>query len=103
MSGHWRKGTCTSCHQPVIWAATAAGKRMPVDQIPVEHGNVMLSGPVPMATVVSKGGRKPGQRLYVSHFSTCPRADKHRSKSAAQPAHPAPQPVDQSDLFGGGL
>jgi hypothetical protein len=32
---------CTYCHQPVLWAITAAGKRQPLNPEPDELGNVV--------------------------------------------------------------
>jgi hypothetical protein len=81
--------TCRSCGAKVIWARTAtSGKPMPVDAEPVDGGNVLLSQVVagvgtPTATVVGNTVQPSifgddGPR-YVSHFSTCPRADEHRT------------------------
>ena len=33
---------CRSCHAPVIWAVTSAGKSMPVDRDPAEDGSIAL-------------------------------------------------------------
>lgn len=96
MSVSWRRGTCGSCRQPVIWAFTEAGNRMPVDPIPAERGTIALSGHMPRATVMSKRGREPGQKLYVVHFDECPAADKHRGKGTPRPSAP---PVPQEGLF----
>lgn len=70
---------CRSCGAAVVWAVTDAGKRMPIDPEPVVVGNLILdqrdgqyrvrSAP-PVAT--------PLPKRWVSHFATCPQADKWR-------------------------
>lgn len=77
-------GACKTCRAPILWAATAAGRPMPIDARPDERGNLRL-------TIHLQGGRDndtltaavalPEQRdppLYVAHFSTCPDANRHR-------------------------
>ena len=54
---------CRSCGAPVIWVKTKAGKNMPVDYATFNPGD----RPVYDA---DKG--------HISHFATCPDADKHR-------------------------
>lgn len=73
-------GACRSCGEPIIWAFTENGKKIPIDLEPDELGNIQLSpGLRPTATVVSQGGREPGTKLHRSHFSSCPHADQHRA------------------------
>ena len=81
---------CRSCDAPIIWAETAAnGKRMPVDADPLPTDRAFrLVGfggrdideideqETPIAVFVAM--RAPDERLYVSHFSTCPHANAHR-------------------------
>lgn len=70
---------CRSCHAPVVWVRTAAGKRMPLDPDPVAGGNVVVNGDV--ATVLPPGTPMPvGVHRYQSHFATCPQASTHRRK-----------------------
>lgn len=78
---HPRIDLCGSCGAAIIWAETRAGKPMPVDANRGDVGNVELTTlicypPKWRATVYPVDC--PG--LYVSHFATCPNADKHRSK-----------------------
>ena len=96
--------TCSACDEPIIWCLSEAGKHMPVDVEPVEGGNLIMSHhhPVPKVTVVSKGGRYPGQRLYTSHFATCPKAQAFRKRQDAQRGRRATVPTEQGTLFGGG-
>lgn len=80
--------TCRSCGARIRWVVTTAGKRIPLDEDPVDGGNVLLheaiDGREPIATVV---GKSVGPSLfgddgprYVSHFATCPDADQHRRR-----------------------
>jgi len=59
---------CRSCQQQIVFLKTASGKNMPVDYsgqaMDDQRDHVLFDG-----------------KRHVSHFSTCPEADKHRSKS----------------------
>lgn len=73
---------CRSCGADIVWAVTAAGKRMPVDAEPVPEGNVALvdlaSGEI-HATVLGEGEALLAEEpLHLSHFATCVFADQHR-------------------------
>lgn len=77
--------TCRSCGQPIQWATTTTGKRMPVDRRPHPDGNVLLrprtAGPGLEAVVLGPLERLAQERvhqLHQSHFATCPQADQHR-------------------------
>lgn len=82
------RGSCRSCHIPVLWADTTVGERMPVDEKPTADGNVLLhitdDSPTPklIAGVLNRGqaagARDRGERLYRSHFASCPNASGHR-------------------------
>jgi hypothetical protein len=52
---------CRSCNARIIWFETAAGRRMPVDADTVEAEDVELD-----------------LQRHVSHFATCPDANRHR-------------------------
>lgn len=54
---------CRSCGKPVVWFRTKAGKRMPVD--------AETTKPTDAEHQLDLG-------RHVSHFSTCPEADKWR-------------------------
>jgi hypothetical protein len=72
----------------IVWAVTAAGKRMPVDAQPNPDGNLVLApaaspGQPPTAYVAPApilllGGSTPRMDRYTSHFATCPNAAQHR-------------------------
>lgn len=64
--------SCKSCGAAIVWAKTCErGKSMPLDAQMVIGGNVKLTEGV--AVVV-----RPGDGDHVSHFATCPNANKHR-------------------------
>lgn len=88
----YSQATCrdSDCGARIIWAITSKGKRMPVDADPAPDGTVLLAGDdpdAPVATVVSPAappsGGWPGP-LRHSHFTTCPGADRWRSRKAAR-------------------
>jgi hypothetical protein len=59
---HERRITrCNSCRKQIIWFKTEAGKNMPVDADTVEAGDDELD-----------------LERHISHFATCPNADRHR-------------------------
>lgn len=98
---HLRRAQCDSCSEPIYWVYTDERERMPIDVEPVEHGNLLLSpaNVPPSVTVVSKAGRPPGTKLYVSHFATCRHADQHRKRPPVQPRPVAPKATPQAALF----
>lgn len=54
---------------------------MPVDAEPVEDGNIELTAtgnPWPMASPYPPAGFPRADLLYVSHYATCPDAEKWR-------------------------
>ena len=65
--------TCNSCGADIIWAVTRNGKGMPLDA-KTETRIVLERSEVDRPLVVMR-------KTYVSHFSTCPNAATHRSKS----------------------
>lgn len=77
---------CRSCRRPILWAITANGHRAPVDSVPVPAGNLRLSRTQAGVTrrvellvgVELERARSAGERLYLSHFATCPDAAAHR-------------------------
>lgn len=70
---------CRTCHAPIVWTITAKGKKMPVDADPVAapHGfRVNEDDENPVAVFVPKP--EPGEKVYQSHFGTCPDAALYR-------------------------
>ena len=98
---------CRSCGQPIAWATTAKGHRIPLDPDPVSpdaRGAMVLVPRAPGSLVkepwaygLSDLVESMAERLAVdldqaralvmstyearlSHFATCPDADRHRSR-----------------------
>ena len=61
--GYTRTARCRSCDQYIVWLKTEAGANMPVDADSVEEGDKTFDA-----------------KSHVSHFSTCPDADKFRKR-----------------------
>lgn len=91
---------CDACGQPIVWATTERGRRIPLDPEPRPDGNVELIcvHGVDVARVVTavreqeleqqavaaiRAGREPELRLHMSHFATCPSADTFRRRARA--------------------
>ncbi len=80
---------CRSCHAPIAWVETEAGRRMPIDPPRRDDagawvGNVWVepNGSRLVACAVGKNPafkQPPGATLYTSHFATCPNAAAHRA------------------------
>lgn len=69
--------SCSSCEARIVWAITTSGKRMPVDLVATENGNVLLCGPRKegslRAMVLGRGDRLLVESpLRTSHHFTCP-------------------------------
>lgn len=80
-------GTCRSCGSQIIWVKTKSGKNMPCNTSVVSYMKggpdkiVTPNGDVISGTVIHP---EPGQDFdgcgYISHFATCPNADRHRRR-----------------------
>lgn len=82
---------CASCGAPILWAHTAAGKKMPVDARLSAVGNLFVfetngsDGPLEAVSVTATDDPRvraalsdPGRSRATSHFATCPNAAQHR-------------------------
>ena len=76
---------CNSCGAPIVWAETITGRRMPLDLKPTMDGNIILGTrheQAPLALVQTAQSlarlQAKGEKLYTSHFASCPNANKHR-------------------------
>jgi hypothetical protein len=56
-------GQCRSCQAAIIWFKSATGKNVPIDASSVQPGDQVLD-----------------TSRHISHFATCPDADKFRRK-----------------------
>ncbi len=68
--------TCRSCGANVTWVVTHKGKRMPIDLIAREDGNlvidVVVNGVPTVRYVDPKQPSLEARERYVSHFVSCP-------------------------------
>lgn len=75
---------CRSCHRPIRWVETEKGKLMPIDPEPSAAGTILLRPQIDRKTLAIVGVPTEaflGEPRYVSHFATCPDADRHRRAS----------------------
>lgn len=77
---------CKSCGAEIIWIKTRNGKAMPCDAEPVPYRESFSGG---MKLVTKAGDVVPGHYdgtskdfAFISHFATCPNANRHRRKEA---------------------
>ena len=72
---------CRACNAPIIWAVTASGKNMPVDAdaVVAPRGFRLEDGDTVLA--VFTAAPELNERLYQSHFSTCPNAGDYRGRT----------------------
>jgi hypothetical protein len=70
---------CRYCGDPIIWAHTPTGKRMPINRDPVDLGNVRLvDGDEGLFAIVTMPARIPEGERYISHFASCAFASEAR-------------------------
>lgn len=80
MEGEFPIDHCRSCGAPIIWTLTQNRKRMPMDAEPrkLDRGLYKLAlrddGTIDSYLV---------NRVWVSHFATCPESNEWRSKDQA--------------------
>lgn len=70
---------CKSCGEPVAWVTMQSGKKMPLDPLPQEDGNIEIVGATGRVVPRSEAERREGM-LYRSHYASCPDASKHRRR-----------------------
>lgn len=82
--------TCDECGARIVFVImTATGKRVPVDPIPVDDGNVCARriGNNMHGYVISKDHPpSPAFTRFAAHFGTCP--DRERPEPKPTPAPP---------------
>jgi hypothetical protein len=71
---------CKSCQAELLWVVTAAGKVAPLDPDPSPKGNVRLAGDrcEVLGAEAAAAARAGGERLWLSHFVSCPHSSQHR-------------------------
>jgi len=61
---------CKSCGAEVIWATTEDGKKIPLD---AKGEKRFIASEKQKGVVIMR-------TTFITHFATCPNADKHRKK-----------------------
>ena len=61
---------CSSCGADIVFLKTHRNSYMPCDAQSVEEGDDMFD-----------------KKKHISHFSTCPEADKHRKRGGGGPRY----------------
>lgn len=93
-------GECRSCHAPIRWERTIAGRAIPMDLEPRAGGNlVLIDAPPPLGPrhrYVEHTSPLPDQLAYVSHFATCPQAAEHRRRREAGGGRTAKERADNA-------
>lgn len=79
MTERWRVAECRSCKEPMIWARTGRGKKIPLDAEPSSAGNFVLEGDAQDPMTHMADPTYTGDK-YTSHFATCPNASNFRGK-----------------------
>ena len=72
---------CRSCGAEVVWVVTEKGKKMPLDRDPSPDGRfakVRVDENGDRLVRFVRDEERIGEKLYQSHFETCPNADRHR-------------------------
>lgn len=72
---------CRSCGQTIRWGTTRKGKKIPIDPEPCRDGNIRLTLDDKAEILGGRNlseARSRGDRLHVSHFTTCEQADEWR-------------------------
>lgn len=72
---------CRACGGSIFFAPTAAGKSVPLDAEPAANGNYRICDDG-IARVVKKDEAPSYSSLFISHFATCPDAQRFRKKGA---------------------
>ena len=80
---------CKSCGITITWVTTSNTKSMPIDAAPSADGRFVktrVEGEKKFVRRLRESELEANTRpLYMSHFQTCPTADKHRKQREATP------------------
>jgi len=86
---------CKSCRAPILFGKyPVTGNLIPIDAEPVDNGNMVLKWrPVAGELLITFVSSLPaeqlvGRRRFQTHFASCPQAQLHRKKPAAEVAQP---------------
>lgn len=87
------RAVCRSCGAEVIWVKTPRDQNIPLDVEQVPGGNIELRAGLAFVVPAEEGVRR-----YLSHFATCPNADKHRQRRQRRQAPSPPPPFVRQKL-----
>ena len=79
---------CKSCGREIIWIRTFSGKKMPCDPEKIQfHAGegrdlFVTSGGAVVHGTRAEAGEERCHVGYISHFATCPDADKFRRRKS---------------------
>jgi hypothetical protein len=90
--------TCATCRARIVYAWTNLGMRLPVDPYPVPGGNLDVAADGQHGSLLARYvDADPDVVRYVSHFATCPDADRHRRPRGAARFAAAAEPEAEAD------
>lgn len=80
-------GKCRSCGKRIRWIKMRSGKSMPVDDIIINYRldpqgkeRIVTPGGDVVACVTDVNSDEASGFGYISHFATCPNANRHRRR-----------------------
>ena len=98
-----RKGVeamiCRSCNAPIFWAVSVNGKSIPMNEEPVDNGNLAITCYDGNTPVVGRATDSEVER-YTSHFATCADAPSWRKRSQPDATTAPHAPVRQQSPNG---
>lgn len=78
---------CKSCGAEIIWVKMRSGKSAPCNPEPIHYRKFVHNIENMLVLVTPEGDVTPGEACedsdlfgYISHFATCPYANKHRKR-----------------------
>lgn len=84
-----RSGTCRGCGAPIVWIWTPGGKSMPCDPYQVLYraragakGKIVTPNGEVLSCDLNVSPEEATGVGYISHFVTCPQAEKFRRNHA---------------------
>lgn len=82
-----RNGKCRGCGAPIVWIRTQGGKSMPCDPGSVLYrqraraaGKIITTNGEVLSCDLNVSPEEATGLGYISHFSTCPQAEKFKRK-----------------------
>lgn len=80
---------CAQCGQDLAWGITDTGRRMPIDLLAADDGNVYFDDDGKHVHVL-KRGESTDKPKFHSHFQTCPQGEyQQKQRAKAKPPREA--------------